>query len=135
VKFFLDNNLSHLLARALHALCQAEEERIEVVHLSERFDRRTPDAEWIKALAAEGGWVVVSQDRMKKNDLEREALRQSGLIVFALDRRWAGERHWPKSQNMVKWWPAVIEQAKRIEGGAAFRVAWRYTGKFEQIRL
>jgi hypothetical protein len=105
------------------------------VHLSDLFPQNTQDHVWIDALAAEGGWVVISQDRMKKNDLEREALRRSGLIVFALDRRWAGERHWPKSQNMVKWWPAIIEQAKRIEGGAAFRVAWRYTGRFEQIRL
>jgi hypothetical protein len=55
--------------------------------------------------------------------------------VFALDRQWAKHAHWIKSQNLVKWWPAMIEQAGRIEGGASFRVPWRFTGRFVQIRL
>jgi hypothetical protein len=45
--------------------------------------------------------------------------------------------HWPKAQNVIRWWPAIVEQASRITGGAAFRVPWKFSGKgkFEQIRF
>lgn len=137
MRFFLDNNLSHLLAHALHALSQSEPRPIDVIHLTDRFQGPTEDAVWIRTLAAEGNWVVISQDRFGKNDLEREALRQSHLTVFALDRQWAQMRHWPKAQNLVRWWPAIMDQAARVQPGAAFRVPWRFSsqGQFEQIRI
>jgi hypothetical protein len=137
VRFFFDNNLSHHLAHAMRELSAAEPEVTSVEHLTDRFRRNCPDVEWISALASERGWVIISQDRLRKNDLEREALRASGLVVFSLDRNWASQEYWLKAQNLVKWWPAIMEQCVRIEGGAAFRVPWRFTGKgrFEQIRL
>lgn len=137
MKFFLDNNLSPLLARALHHLSQAEAFPVEVVHLRDRFQRDAEDATWIAELAREGGWIVISQDRLPKNDLERRALRDSKLTVFTLQRQWASAKHWDKSQNLVRWWPAIIEQAALVQGGAAFRVPWgmRGKGQFQQIRL
>jgi len=119
----------------MRELSRIEADVSEVIHLTDRFPRDCPDPEWMAALATEGGWVVISQDRLRKNDVEREAMRRSGLLVFSLDRNWAQQSHWPKAQNLVKWWPAILEQARLIEGGAAFRVQWRHAGRFTQIKL
>lgn len=137
MKFLFDNNLSKHLAHALSELSKVEDEAHEIVHLTDRFSPNCHDLEWIQALSREGGWAVISQDRFRRNDLEREALRKSGLIVFALGNTWAHQAHWEKAHNLVKWWPAILDQAARYQGGAAVRVPWRFSGKgkFEQIRL
>jgi hypothetical protein len=45
-------------------------------------------------MRAEGGWVVLSADRrIHRNRLEREAWRQSGLVVFFLTSQWRRLRH------------------------------------------
>lgn len=137
MKVFFDNNLSPHLARGLRELSRADPEPTEVIHLGDRFNRNEKDTVWIPALAAEGGWVIISGDRFAKADEEREAVRRSGLIVFTLSKQWSDHTHWPKAVNLARWWPAIIDQASRITGGAAFRVPWRFSGKgrFEQIRF
>ncbi|RKP45548.1 hypothetical protein [Trinickia fusca] len=136
MKYFFDNNLSPHLAHALSELSQVEAAVEAVVHLRDKFSPNAKDHDWITSLAAEGQWAVLSQDGLRKNDLERKALRESGLVVFVLHRQWAERRHWDKAQNLVRWWPALMEQSRRIRGGAAFRVPWRFgAGQFEQIRL
>lgn len=136
MRFFFDNNMSPLLAHAVRELCRAESGVEEVIHLRDRFPANAKDHDWITDLTLSGAWAVISQDVFKKNDLEREALRRSGLIVFALDPQWSQRNHWDKAQNLVKWWPAIMEQCARIKGGASYRVSWRYSaGRVEQIRI
>ncbi|MGU7769674.1 PIN-like domain-containing protein [Burkholderia sp. MR1-5-21] len=136
MKYFFDNNLSLHLAHAVGELCKVEDSVDAVIHLRDKFAANAKDHDWISALASEGHWVVLSQDGLRKNDLERKALRESGLIVFVLHRQWSERRHWDKAQNLIKWWPSVMEQSRRIKGGAAFRIPWRYGGgQFEQIKL
>ncbi|MEQ3637124.1 MAG: hypothetical protein ABNH30_12085 [Thalassolituus sp.] len=131
----MDNNLPPALARALHALSESEDH--QVIHLSEKFSRDTPDIEWMQVLKDEGGWVIISQDQFRKSDLEKLALRQYGLVVFCLAKHWARAEYWDKAYQLVRWWPALIGQAERIQGGAAFRVPWKFSppGKFEQIKV
>lgn len=135
MKFLLDHNLSFRYAKVLDALSQQED--IRVFHLTERFAADTDDAVWIEALAEEGNWCIVSQDVFRKNDLEKEALRRCGLTVFSLERNWNHQPFWVKATQLVRWWPIIIKQANLIQGGAAFRVPWRFTnqGRLEQIRL
>lgn len=136
MNFLLDNNLSPSLAAGLDSLCQGSGSSSRVLHLKAKFPQNTPDHIWISSLAAEGGWAIISQDAFRKNDLEREALRQCGLPVFALAKQWSSQQYWEKAQNLIKWWPAIEDYTKRIKGGAAVRVPWRYAhGRFEQIRL
>lgn len=137
MKLLLDNNLPPALARALHELTIREwENRHQVTHLRERFAANTPDTEWIAMLAQEGGWVVITHDRLNKG-LEREALKRAGLKVFFLDRGWKDHNFWEKATQLVRWWPRIIEQAEGISGGAAFQVHWNFKGKgqFVQIAL
>jgi len=136
MKYFFDNNLSPHLAHAIQELCRVEDTVARVIHLRDRFARDAKDHDWIKELGEEGRWVVISQDAFRKNDIERKALRDSGLTTFVFHRQWAERQHWDKAQNLVKWWPAILDQSRRVKGGAAFRVPWRYSGgKFEQIPL
>lgn len=90
----------------------------------------------MEALSNEGEWVVITHDNFNKG-LEREALRRAGLLVFFLDKSWGNHRFWDKAYQLVRWWPRIIEQSEGIQGGAAFRVGWNFSGrgKFEQVRL
>lgn len=134
MKFFVDNILPPALAKALHAL--SEPWAHTVVHLRERFSSNTFDSEWIEALSNEGGWSVVTHDKLNKG-LEREALRRAGLIVFFLDKGWSNHQFWDKAHNLVRWWPRIVEQSEGIKGGAAFKVPYTFSGKgrFQQVTL
>ncbi len=134
MRFFVDNNLPAPLAYALHELSKPKDHR--VVHLKDLFAADAPDADWIDGLSREGGWIVITHDNLNKG-LEREALRRAGLLVFFLDKSWKDRGFWDKAQNLVRWWPRIVEQADGIQGGAAFKVKWNFSGKgrFEQVKL
>ncbi|GAB7543672.1 hypothetical protein CS8_033440 [Cupriavidus sp. 8B] len=104
--------------------------------MRDRFPQDTTDAAWIDALSQEGGWAVITHDKLNKG-LEREALRRAGLIVFFLDKSWSNHRFWDIAHNLVRWWPRIIEQSEGIKGGAAFRLPFNFSGKgqFEQVKL
>ncbi|WP_333672882.1 hypothetical protein [Elioraea tepidiphila] len=56
-------------------------------------DRDPGDVQWMKDLAAEGGWVVVTGDeRIIRNPAERAVWRASGLTTFFLCRLGCGHR-------------------------------------------
>ncbi len=134
----MDNNLPPALARALNALSANKFSDLEqVIALREKLPPDTSDVTWIQMLGQEGGWFILSADQFRKHgDLERKALRQSGLIVFCLSKQWSSHHYWEHSANLLRWWPHIVEQAERLQGGAAFRVPWKLSGgkpKFEQI--
>ena len=134
MKFLIDNNLSPHLAAALHAL--SEPQGHVVVHLRDKFPANTPDHEWIEALASEGNWVIVTRDRIGKNDLERKALRQTGIVTFMLKSAWNNRDFWSKAWNLVKWWPRIVDHAGGVTNGV-FLVGWRTSGKgkFETVKV
>ncbi|MBF8780978.1 hypothetical protein IV505_14775 [Pseudomonas fulva] len=135
MNFLIDNNLPPAIARALHELSKNEGHL--VIPLKDRFPSNATDIHWISELKTEGGWAVVSQDKFSKGDAERLAFRECGLPIFCLAKQWAQMTYWSKAENLVRWWPAITQQAGLISGGAAFRVPWRFTvpGKFEQIKI
>ncbi|SEJ95928.1 PIN-like domain-containing protein [Paraburkholderia diazotrophica] len=134
MRFFVDNNLPPPLAKALHALCEPSGH--ETWHLKQRFAQNAVDSYWIETLSKEGGWAVITHDKLNKG-LEREALRRAGLVVFFLDKGWSHHAFWDKAHNLVRWWPRIIEQSEGIKGGAAFKVPYNFSGKgqFEQVTL
>src|SRR5262249_12707801 len=74
-----------------------------VQHLAERFPRDTADAVWLRALAAEGNWVVVSGDlRITRNPTEREAWLKSGLVAFFLGKGWGSIGFWEHAWKLVQ---------------------------------
>jgi hypothetical protein len=116
VKFFLDNNLSPKLAKCLHVLTQPEH---EVVHLKELFAANTPDEVWMRALAAEKDWVIVSMDtRITKNPHEIKAWREAGHTTFFLKKAWTHLGFWEQAQKFVKCFPDLSDAASRSPGGS-----------------
>lgn len=117
MKFLLDNNLAPALARALDELSRPEGH--QVLALRDKFIQTTEDAQWITVLSEEGGWAVVSQDHFnKKNGLEQEAIKRSGLTIFCLKKGWSSQPYWDKAHNLVRWFPRLVSQAEALTGGA-----------------
>jgi hypothetical protein len=135
LKFLFDNNLPPSLARGIAHLSSFDPAIEQVIHLRDRFRHNESDEVWLRELANEGGWIVVSIDQFKKSKAERELLRQRGLTVFVLDPQWAKQGYWDQAARFVLWWPRIIAAAK-LMSRAAMRVPWRYSGQstFEQIR-
>ena len=138
MKWLVDNNLPPALARALNELSANKFSGLEqIIALRDKFSPDTADITWMQTLGQEGDWFILSADQFRKHgDLERKALRQSGLIVFCLGKQWSSHHYWEHSANLLRWWPHIVDQAERLQGGAAFRVPWKLSGgkpKFEQI--
>ncbi len=104
--------------------------------MREKFGESAKDHEWIPMLDAEGGWCVLSQDRFGKGDVEREALRRSNLIVFRLSSQWSKHNYWAKTQALLRWWPAIVEQSQRYTGRTVLEVSFtfRAPGKFTVVQ-
>jgi hypothetical protein len=136
LKFLFDNNLPPHLARALNELCTGYYgSKHSIIHLKDKFAQNAADHEWITTLSNEGNWSIISQDTFRKNDLERQAIKHSGLNIFVLSKQWSDHKFWDKSHNLIKWWPHMMDYIDRIQGGAAIRIPWRMSGRFEQIRM
>ena len=135
--FFFDNNLPPALARAIDCLLRSVEPEHSACHLIDRFEPHTTDLQWIEALSTEPGTVIITQDALYRDKLQKAALRASDLVVFALSKGWASQRFWLKAAQLVRWFPRIIDQANLIRGGAVFSVPWNVSGdgKFEQVKL
>ena len=127
--------MSHHLAAAVARLERGQDpgHTNEVVHLSERFDRKTEDVVWIKSLGADKDWVIVSGDlRISRNRAEREAWRESGLTAFFLKNAWADQKLWPFAARFIAWWPRITAQAAMAQKGKGFMVPFNGT-RFEDV--
>lgn len=133
MKFFFDNCLPPLLAEALNVLCRHEGHT--VVALREMFSRDPGDVNWIRALDEQGGWVVISKDReMRASRLEHEALRRKGLTTFFLAKGWDQKQFWDICACLLRWWPVILEEAKRAASVTLFEVPARYgSGKLKRL--
>ena len=121
MRFFFDNCISPRFVRALKIL--AEVQNYELVHLSEKFSRDTLDKEWIQTLAAEGDWVIVSGDpRITRNKGERKAWIESGLTAFFFGDKWASRSYWNQAEDIVRWWPAIVLEARRALQGRGYLI-------------
>jgi PIN like domain len=90
VRFFFDNCVSVRFVQALRILAQIQE--YELVHLTERFAADTPDEEWIRRLASDGDWVIISDDpRISRGQAQRKTWQESGLTAFFFADGWAAK--------------------------------------------
>lgn len=99
-----------------------------------RFDKRTPDIDWIRTLAADPTWAVVTMDsKILTRPHEREALRTSGLKYFLLGKGWMRMRFHDQAWRFLKTWPNVVEAALNVRG-ELFEVSAGGSHKVEPIR-
>jgi 1,2-phenylacetyl-CoA epoxidase PaaB subunit len=120
VRFFFDNNLSPKLARSLDKLVEPQH---QVVHLKDRFAANTADEVWMRALAGEEGWIIVSGDlRIRKNPHEIKAWTEAGHTTFFLKKGWIDLTFWEQAWKFAKVFPDMIAAAERAPRGMAFMI-------------
>lgn len=120
MKFFVDNNLSARIAKGLNAFVAPEH---SVLHLRERFAATTDDVDWMRELAKEEGWCVITADiSIGKNPHEIAAWKQAGHTIFFLKRGWLKMNFWEQAHKFVKCFPEIIKTAERAKRGESFLV-------------
>lgn len=138
MKFLLDHNLPPVWAKGLQEFSAREfDPKIfsGVTALRDRFPHGTPDIEWMEQLGVEGDWAVLSADFFRsKGNAEREMIRRQGLSVFVLSKSWQSFKFWPKTAQLIQWWPQIVAQANAARA-SAFEVPWRTSSKFNGLKL
>jgi len=127
VKFFFDNNLALKIAKGLNGFVAPDH---EVVHLRERFKGSADDVEWMKGLAKEENWIIVTADlHIGTNPHEIAAWKEAGHTIFFLKRGWLNLSFWDQVHKFTKCFPQIIEKAKMAKRGSSFIVS--VNGKIE----
>jgi hypothetical protein len=128
VRFFFDNNLSPKLARSLDLLVEPEH---RVIHLKEKFAADTPDTVWMRALAKEPDWIIISGDlQIRRNPHEIKAWQEAGHTTFFLKKGWIDLPRWDQVWKFAKAFPELIVTAERARNGSAFFIT--PNGKIEE---
>jgi hypothetical protein len=111
------------MAKAIGELARSQQ--IEIVHLSDRFERNIADVDWISTIGRED-WIVVSGDvRISRNPVERAAWQEAGFTVFFLDDGWSSRNFWTQAAELIRWWPIIIETARNCARGSGFRLPFK----------
>jgi PIN like domain len=106
-------------AKGLQALSELQGDQI--VHLRAKFDAETRDHDWIKALAGEGDWIIVSGDtRISRGVAERVAWHESKLTAFFFGEPFPEDGYWKQAAALVAWWPLIQKQARSTPSGHGF---------------
>ncbi len=116
MKLLVDNNLPPVLGRGLGALFAG---RHHVVHIKDHFGTGSlPDEDWIKRLAAEGGWSVLSGDRrIATKKPSRELFNRSNLVgFFPLPAVLDLPLH-RMTARVLTLWPAMEDTARIMDRG------------------
>jgi PIN like domain len=132
VKVFFDHNMSPAMARALRELFK---DAHVIVTLAEKFERDTPDVEWIGKLSREGQWAVISGDRrITKNRAEYQAFRNSNLIGLFLSQGLYKAPVVKQMERILALWPNIVTVCQTVEGGAMFELPMKRT-LLRQLKL
>jgi hypothetical protein len=129
VKFFFDNNLAAKLA---HGINQMVEPDHRVVHLRDKFAPNAEDVVWMRTLAAEEDWVIITADvRISRNPHEVRAWKEAGHTIFFLKPGWTDLTFWEQANKFTRCFPQNIAEAERAERAAAFVIT--VNGKIESL--
>jgi len=107
--FFIDRNVPVALARMLSHYDRAH----TVIYHDDRFEKSTPDTEWLPAVAR---WdpvpAVISGDgRILRNPAELQVLRSLPLTFFLFADGWAGMPWRDRAWKAIKVWPEIVAAA------------------------
>lgn len=132
MRFLFDNCLSSRIAHSIAAL--SGQNREVICHLTDRFRADETDEEWLRQLASDGDWTVISGDiRIIRNRHRRRVLRDMKLTVFCLAPGWMKLRLWDQAWRLIRRWPEIEQQAGLIEQGALFEIPIKPTARFRQL--
>jgi hypothetical protein len=132
VKFFLDNNISPKVARALNHLLDPDH---SAHHLQEQFAPNIPDEVWMASLGEQSDWVILSGDAaISRNPHEVKAWREAGHPIFFLKHAWMHINGWEQASKLFHRFPDILKLAQKASNGDAFMVPIRGE-KIEKMKL
>jgi hypothetical protein len=132
LRFLFDNCLSLRIARSVAALSGKSDR--ETCHLTDLFAPSTTDEEFIRILAGEGDWTVISGDiNIIRSRHKRRALRELKATILCLSPGWMRLKLWDQGWRLIRRWPEIEQQAGLVEQAALFEVPVKPTAKFRQI--
>ena len=103
-----------------------------VFHLRDKFPPNVEDVVWMKSLASEQGWIIITADvRISRNPHEIRAWEEAGHTIFFLKPGWTDLTFWEQANKFTKCFPQIIKEAARAERGAAFIIT--VNGKIESF--
>jgi len=112
MNFLFDNALPPKLAKALNILVQPDH---EVRHLKEQFAASVDDQDWIKGLAGDDDWIIVTADtRSERNAHESQAWQQMKRPVITLKSGWLDLPFWRQMNILTKSFPNIISALHRL---------------------
>ncbi|WP_424141254.1 hypothetical protein [Sphingosinicella humi] len=113
----VDNDLPPRLARVLHIIF--EDEGDEIVALRDKFGRANlKDEEWIRELATEGRWAVLSADkRIAKQRPSRELFIGAGLVGFFFPPSLQKQALYRQAARVISLWPDIRDQVRLNANG------------------
>lgn len=118
--FFADENFTIHGVRLLEAF----DLQNEIRHLTDSFDKGTPDVEWLGGVST---WIpkpiVVGGDgRILRNKVERQALRDADLSFVYLAPGWTNLRWQDMAWKLVRIWPDVVKNVERSRQATVFEI-------------
>ncbi|WP_191237461.1 hypothetical protein [Cobetia marina] len=135
MQIFIDENISPALAAAMNHLQKLLNENHTFVHATEKFERGTPDQEWLETLKAEGNWAILSKDKFDKGAPEKIVFRSSGLTVINLDKKWSKKDGWTIACQLLKWWPDLSKNLISSQSACWYEVPFGYTPNLKGERM
>lgn len=103
-----------------------------VFHLRDKFAPNTEDAKWMKELAAEADWIIITADvRISRNPHEVKAWKEAGHTIFFLKPGWTDLTFWDQANKFTKSFPQILHEAAHAQRGDAFLVT--INGKIERL--
>ncbi len=97
---------------------------------------RRNDAPWIKRFASAGGEAIISGDqKMRSDPAEREALVQTGMVVFFFDPAWNNFKFCDKCAMLLHWWPQTLGIAETAPKPSFWRIpaTWNADAGIAQV--
>jgi hypothetical protein len=80
----------------------------------------------IRALGAEGDWIIVSGDpRISRGQAERAAWIESGLTAFFCGDAWGSRKLMTQAAEMLRWWDDIIDLGKRALPGSGYMLEFK----------
>lgn len=134
MRVLLDNNISPLVARAIHILVEAEGDRAAA--LRDEFPADAPDVQWIGELGRRGAW---SSSRATCRSLGGPRSARPGDLPdwsdFLFEPGWSRFKNTEKAARLLLWWPRIREQAGLVAGGAMFQLPIKAGSKLKQLQV
>lgn len=114
MKFFIDNNLSPLLARGMREFGE------DVIHLQDEFDEDADDEEWLPYVG-DNAYVLVTRDEsIRRRPAEIAALKRHRVGAFFLGGKTLSRCE--LIQQLVRNWPRMKELAQKERRPFIYRI-------------